>query len=421
MTDSFPAHCLSNDALVALLDVLGANIFAKDLEGRYTFVNASLAQLVGVPREGMLLRKAQDFLDASHSAEVARHDAFVMERGETYEGEESLQLHDGTPRVFWTVKKPLRDIEGRVIGMCGVSTDITDRKAVEAQLREQRQLLDVVLNNIDAYVYMKDENRRYRYINERVALNLGVDAQAVVGKLDSDVVPKDWADKFWALDKKVFTSGQKQSGEEAHDGPDGERRHHWSIKVPVRYEGVPALIGFSTDITELVRLREQLRQQAVTDGLTGIFNRRHFTEVAEKELARARRHELSTTLLLIDIDHFKRVNDQHGHPAGDAVLQEVARRLKADVRQEDTVARMGGEEFAVLMPRTSLPIALRLAERIRAEFDGLQDLVPGVGGITVSMGAASCGGGELKLEKLYAQADQHLYQAKQDGRNRVCW
>ena len=408
-------------ALAQLLDTVGACVYAKDLEARYSYANALALEALGLRLEQLLGSDAADHLTPEAALGIAQQDLRVLHLGETVACEEIWQPRDGgAPRTFWTVRRPLHDDAGRICGLCCVATDISDRKAMEAQLVEQRQLLDVVLNSIDAYVYMKDERRRYRYINDKVARDWGMKPEEVVGRLDREVLPPELADRFWAVDRQVFQAGRAVGAEETHTAADGSLRHHWSIKVPVRYEGLPTLIGFSTDISELVQLREQLRQQALSDGLTGLCNRRHFNELAEKELARARRHRHSTALLMLDIDHFKRINDAHGHPQGDRVLQRVAELLRQQLRREDTAARVGGEEFALLLPRTDREAAQVLAERVRLAVRGLTELLPGGSGISCSLGVAICAQGDDRLEQLYARADAQLYLAKQGGRDRVC-
>ncbi|MBH9551527.1 sensor domain-containing diguanylate cyclase [Inhella gelatinilytica] len=417
--DDNPAEAFR--ALRVLLDAVGACIFTKDLQGRYTYVNAPMLALIGGPAEAVLGSVADRYVDPDGAARIRADDVRVLQNGEDIEREEvNVLAASGERRVFWTVKRPMRDAQGGIIGLCGVSTDITERKAIAAQLEDQRQLLQAVLNHIDAYVYMKDESRRYRYVNEKVAREWGVSAAQVIGKRDVEVMPLEQAEGFWRMDQQVFETNAPQMAEESFVGPDGAITYHWSVKVPVNYEGSRTLIGLSTDITELVQLRERLRQQAITDGLTGLFNRRHFNEIAEKELARARRHQHATTLLMLDIDHFKSINDRFGHPMGDAVLQRVAQVLQAQLRREDTPARVGGEEFAVLLPRTDREAACVLAERIRAALSQDRGVLPEGLGLTASLGLAVSEGGHTKLEQLYAEADALLYQAKQTGRDRVC-
>jgi two-component system cell cycle response regulator len=168
------------------------------------------------------------------------------------------------------------------------------------------------------------------------------------------------------------------------------------------------------------RLYEQAERLATTDGLTGLVNRRTFNAQLERRLREAQRYGRPLSLVLLDIDHFKKVNDGHGHPAGDAVLRGVARIAQSQARDADIVARYGGEEMALVLPETDARGALAIAERIRLAVEKAQH--PTEAGplrVTLSAGVATWpGGGELP-EDLVASADKALYRAKQSGRNRV--
>ncbi len=169
---------------------------------------------------------------------------------------------------------------------------------------------------------------------------------------------------------------------------------------------------------------ERLKLAGLTDGLTGVHNRRYFESRCLEEVQAARRSGLPLVCLLLDVDHFKRINDTHGHPAGDAVLRYVARLIRAQLRGSDVVARYGGEEFVLLLPGTPLPAALETAERIRRVI-AAQTMPVSVSEplrITVSMGAAALLPGDdpaALAADLVQRADQALYAAKQGGRNRV--
>jgi diguanylate cyclase (GGDEF)-like protein len=169
------------------------------------------------------------------------------------------------------------------------------------------------------------------------------------------------------------------------------------------------------------RYHEELYQLATSDPLTGLYNRRQFQELMEKEILRATRSERPLVLALIDIDHFKAINDRHGHPGGDGVIREMARLLRENARAEQLIARIGGEEFAVAYAEESLADATAAAERLRTlverhAFD--------VGGepvrVSVSIGVAQWRHGTGGLSELMRAADAQLYGAKRAGRNRVC-
>jgi len=164
---------------------------------------------------------------------------------------------------------------------------------------------------------------------------------------------------------------------------------------------------------------EQMEKMAITDGLTGVLNHRTFQTRTDEALAQAKRYGRHCSIVLVDVDHFKSVNDTHGHPAGDRVLQGVARILKQQARDTDIVARYGGEEFAILMPETDARGARVIAERIR-ECVGSSPFSTEVGTlkVTVSLGLATCPADGTEKKQLIDLADQALYQAKRQGRNR---
>jgi len=176
-----------------------------------------------------------------------------------------------------------------------------------------------------------------------------------------------------------------------------------------------------TEIEKRVEIEAILQKYATTDALTNLLNRRHFFELADKELSRAKRYQLSFSLLLIDIDNFKTVNDKHGHLLGDHILQLVARCIKQNSREVDIQGRYGGDEFVVLLPETdqsyAKSITKRLFQIIPAELEKLEEInFP----VTLSIGIANFSGeSDITIDTLFDRADQALYQAKDSGRNQV--
>lgn len=186
-----------------------------------------------------------------------------------------------------------------------------------------------------------------------------------------------------------------------------------------RVDCVPNVSGYYVlilhDITEQKKVEEQLRYLATTDGLTGLWNRRYFTERFEQEVERARRYGQPLGLIVCDVDHFKRVNDTNGHAVGDKALQHITSIMKKSLRQVDVLGRIGGEEFAILLPNTNLIEAVQLAERLRKHVEkhpfchGADQIQ-----LTVSLGVTGHSGSVDEMLKL---ADDALYEAKAKGRN----
>ena len=173
--------------------------------------------------------------------------------------------------------------------------------------------------------------------------------------------------------------------------------------------------------SELHQVMQELREQTITDPLTGLYNRRYLRDVLTRELMRAKRKKSPLAALMVDLDHFKRINDSLGHEAGDAVLREVGALLKRSVRGSDIVCRYGGEEFALLMPDATLESAQRRAEEIRAAIRRLEPQFQGksAGSLSTSVGVALFPNHAGETESLLAKADEALYRAKGEGRDRV--
>jgi diguanylate cyclase (GGDEF)-like protein len=166
---------------------------------------------------------------------------------------------------------------------------------------------------------------------------------------------------------------------------------------------------------------EEVFRLSTTDGLTQVLNRRYFMEQLGRELARARRYHRPLGLILLDVDHFKQVNDEHGHLAGDHLLKQLAALLRGNLRQEDLIGRYGGEEFVVALPEIDGEGATRLAEKVRRLVQDArprfeEDEIP----VTVSVGVTALADDMDDAEALLRAADERVYQAKRDGRNRVC-
>jgi diguanylate cyclase (GGDEF)-like protein/PAS domain S-box-containing protein len=414
-----------NDIKSEVLDSIDSFIYTKDLSGKYTYANQALLNLFEKKLTEVIGYDDSHFFDLVISRQLQINDDLVMNKAIRVESEETnfIKAKNET-RLYKVVKKPLYKSDGSVNGMSGISTDITAEKKLQEQVNNQSYLLDTMLNNIDAHIYVKDCERTFLYVNSRVAKLFGDKAENIIGKKDTEILSKEVAEHFYQSDKQVFEKNQKQVIEEVTHSESGDTLHYISTKIPFHQPNkLPALIGFSSDVTELFKLKEEFRKLANTDPLTSLHNRRFFTEQAEKEYHRARRYSLSLTLFTIDIDHFKSINDKFGHPAGDKVLIEVAKQLKATLRQTDILARIGGEEFSILLPETSTQAGMVLAERIRKEQDKLIIIGDWQGEIklSVSIGVSSFLSDDESFDAMFSRSDKALYQAKNYSRNKVMY
>lgn len=198
--------------------------------------------------------------------------------------------------------------------------------------------------------------------------------------------------------------------------------YFWVMISAVKMEwfGDPVVMVAINDISARKSMEEELQRLATTDFLTGIFNRRQFFMLGKQEIERSRRYDRPLSFILYDIDHFKKVNDTFGHQAGDAVLKKITMAVHAQLRTNDIEGRVGGEEFGIILPETSVAEAIVLAERVRAIIENLKiKFGESVLHITASFGVTGLEAEDKSLDQIFKRADHALYEAKNAGRNRV--
>ena len=189
---------------------------------------------------------------------------------------------------------------------------------------------------------------------------------------------------------------------------------------PLYWEGLPVINIVFNDITPLKQKEQQLYILSTTDSLTGAFNRRYFMDAASREFSFHVRHQEPLTVLVMDIDHFKRLNDTYGHAIGDEAIRAFVNGCLGLLRREDVLGRTGGEEFGVLLPRTGSEGAIAMAERLRLAIEAIELPFGGTHiAFTVSIGVGDARDGDASVEAVLLRADRALYEAKAKGRNRV--
>ncbi len=295
---------------------------------------------------------------------------------------------------------------------------------------DELAMLRTLVANLPDPIYAKDTRSRFVLANDAAAKNMGAERGAdLVGKTDFDFFPKELAAGFFEDERRVLVSGHPQvSKEEVISDANGETRFLLSTKVPIfDAAGKPAgLVGVGRNITarktveaELRRVQEELEFKATHDSLTLLLNRGAILDMLAREVSRSVRSGGSLAILLADVDHFKNVNDTHGHPIGDDILREVARRLLGAVRAYDLAGRYGGEEFLIVLPDCGASDALARADQLRAAI-AEQPMLTAQGPIStaVSIGViVAQDWGQPTSETILREVDNALYAAKASGRN----
>lgn len=416
-----------------------AIVSMADVSGRITYVNDMFCQVSQYSREELLGQDHRLLNSGYHPKSFFVALWQTIAAGQVWQGEVCNRKKNGDTYWVATTIVPFVDSTGKPERYVSVRTEISAIKQAEAVLREDqarlekmvaartreleesRLLMQSITSAAQDAIVMIDDSACTTYWNEAAERLFGYRREEVMGRaLHALIAPESARDAH----RQAF--GQFiQSGEGERVGKTTEllarRADGREIPIEISLSAVQVgghwhAIGIMRDISEHKRMEDMLRAQATTDPLTGIHNRRKLNEMMALEQARCTRYHVPFTLVLFDIDHFKHVNDTHGHPAGDAVLKALAELVGANIRNSDLLARWGGEEFAVLASACNLSCVRLLAEKLRHLID-IHDF-PAVGHVTCSFGVAEFQPGESP-EAFLTRADAALYRAKQQGRNRV--
>ncbi len=469
----------------AVAECLREGLLITDPEDRVIYANERMAELSGYGIAEMAGRPAHElFLPPEDwPLALARNQRRMQGVAEEY----SLQANrrDGSRWRATVSAAPLQDANGVIIGTLGVVMDTTERyrseEALQTMIGSRERLIAELRSNLtrtealyqlgrsltsleslDALLQKVVDSAATALPADRVSvIILDVVAQRVRqvvrgGSGRDQVEDVDFAELAqgltgWVLREQQPALSPKESPDLREGARARQRRtdtvcgaimvapliHREQVFGTITAINRPDERDFTADDLELLvtmasqaataianaHLFQEVQEQAITDSLTGFYNRRGFFTRGDRALVRAALEGRPLALIMLDIDHFKHINDRYGHAAGDAVLRAVAARCQANTRTSDLLARLGGDEFALLLPHASLALARQIAERIRAAVaDNPITTATGVVAVTLSLGVALPADGDTGLEALLIRADNALYTAKAAGRNRVmCW
>jgi diguanylate cyclase (GGDEF)-like protein/PAS domain S-box-containing protein len=290
-----------------------------------------------------------------------------------------------------------------------------EAELLQANERRYRALIE----NADDIICVLDPDGTVTYESSNTLRLLGYPSTALVGRRFRELVPTDCAPKACALlEHAMAQPGRPISGEMRLLAGDGSFREFEAIATSMLHDpAVGGIIVNLHDVTERKALVAKLEAMSETDVLTGLVNRRGFLKRAEQELARSRRSNLPLTVVMVDVDHFKRVNDRYGHAAGDLVLSMIAEQCRSVMREVDIIARFGGEEFVLLLPDTTVAAGHTVVSRLgRAIAAAKVATIKGEVSVTASFGLAAVDP-DGDLESALRLADEALYEAKHAGRD----
>ena len=411
--------------LDALLENTTSIVFVKDTNRRYVRASEELARALGLgSEEDMTGKTDEELLGEKLSALYGETDEQVLKNGVLCLDQlEPLSDH-GTDNRFSSISKyPLRDENGEIVGLLGIGRDVSARFALEEEKERREQtarLFDYVFEaDIDEDQLISSECGRGFERWDPAKKRTFTEA---VAELSSRFTQRDYSSEIrerYAPEnlKQLYAGGVTEFSHISYINTNSDI-YRW-VEVTTRLyfskvSGTLRLTAYLRDADSEVRAREALKLKASTDSLTGLLNRKCGVErISDCIAERGRQH----AMLFIDLDNFKKINDERGHPVGDEVLQEISKRLAALFRESDVVARAGGDEFLILLKNVSSRVIIE--SKAKEIFASLARPCAhgGMLGVTCSIGAVICTGEGQSFDELYKIVDETMYQAKQAGGN----
>ncbi|TWA68031.1 PAS domain S-box-containing protein/diguanylate cyclase (GGDEF)-like protein [Azospirillum brasilense] len=395
-----------------LFETLPVPVFVKNAAGEYTDCNDAFERYTGLERRSIVTKTASAVMDPRIAEAHADQDRELTVTWGQRSYEEAVPFVGGTTRLSSLTKAVFCDSAGNLGGIVGVIHDLT-----EGLPSEERLQAILEQSPIGVSVSRRDDGKII-FVNTRFAELIGLTREDLIGRQARDYY-LDRHQRERVIDR-LRSFGSVTNMEVQFRRADGSS--FWTLFTVNQavIQGVQVNLAWIYDYTDRRNMEEALRDMASRDPLTGIYNRRSFMELARSQLARAHRFNEPLSVFVLDVDHFKRINDSYGHATGDDALRMVAGGCQAILREYDILGRLGGEEFVVVLPGATAEESRVVAERVRRHLSRMA--IPGPEGrfhLTSSIGIAALDSAYDTLEKAIHRADLALYRAKREGRNRV--
>ncbi len=402
--------------LNAILEAIPLTLFVKDAgELRYVRFNRAGEALVGQPREALIGKNDYDFFPKKDADLFTARDREVLASGEEADIPEEVIETPGGRRIVHTRKVAITDEKGTPIYLLGISEDITERKAEEARLRQAATVFESTAEGI----LITDPDANIVAVNPAFTVIVGYHEDEVLGQNPRMFRSGRYDESFYAtMWSHILQQGQWQ-GEIWNRRKNGEAFPVWETISAVRNpEGeIIHYVAVFSDISRIKQTEEQLLYLANHDPLTNLPNRLLLRERLDHALKVARREGETTAVLFLDLDRFKEINDSFGHAAGDSLLCKVADILSHQLREVDTVARVSGDEFVILLENTQIGAAAKIAKKLQSALAEPMTVGEHEVSVNASIGIAMAPKDGDDADILLKNADAALYRAKERGRN----
>ena len=406
----------------AMIETIQDGYFEIDLNGKYTFVNDVICQHLKYSREELIGHSPKLYQSPENLKKNVAAFNKVYETGKPVNSfEMQVTRKDGTIQISEVSISLIRNTQGKPIGFRGISRDITKRKQMEETIRESEERYRTIIEEMEEWYFETDLTGNITFFNDIFANVLGYSQKELTGMNFRDFIKKEDSDSVYRLFNQVYKTGKSTKNFPYKfvrlDGTVTSAE----FSIFPKWDKEAKIAGFrgvGHDITERKRAEERIQYLATHDGLTGLPNRVMFSQLLNHAIQAARRYKRQFAVFFIDLDRFKIINDTLGHEAGDQLLQEIATRFRQTLRAVDVIARMGGDEFVILIEEVSdLSQVATVAHKILATAIKPIMIMGEECRVTASIGISSYPKDGEEEQSLLKNADIAMYFAKEEGKN----
>lgn len=412
----------SEEKYRTILEKMEEGLFELDLKGNITFVNDAECRKLGYSREeltGMNYRQFQDENTAKKTRQIF---------SEVYKKEEPIQLLDveiirknGSKAFNEISVSLLKDKQGKATGFRGISRDVTVRRQMEEMIRQSEEKYRTIINEVDEWYFEIDLAGNVIFVNDAIVRSVGYPPERLIGLNYKSFTSEERSGEVFKIFRQVYETREPiKNFPYEFVLPDGKITF-FELSVFPKLDDQGKVVGFrgvGHDVTERKRTEEQLNYIATHDLLTGLPNRMLLMDRLKMATAQAKRNAQKLALMMLDLDNFKNVNDSLGHMVGDKLLKEISLRLTGRLRQNDTICRLGGDEFIILLPaiervEDAVEVAKIILESFEQSFICNDHLINS----SISIGIAIYPDDAQDIDVLMKNADMAMYYVKAHGRN----
>ena len=412
----------SEEKYRTILEKMEEGLFELDLKGNITFVNDAECRKLGYSREeltGMNYRQFQDENTAKKTRQIF---------SEVYKKEEPIQLLDveiirknGSKAFNEISVSLLKDKQGKATGFRGISRDVTVRRQMEEMIRQSEEKYRTIINEVDEWYFEIDLAGNVIFVNDAIVRSVGYPPERLIGLNYKSFTSEERSGEVFKIFRQVYETREPiKNFPYEFVLPDGKITF-FELSVFPKLDDQGKVVGFrgvGHDVTERKRTEEQLNYIATHDFLTGLPNRMLLMDRLKMATAQAKRNAQKLALMMLDLDNFKNVNDSLGHMVGDKLLKEISLRLTGRLRQNDTICRLGGDEFIILLPaiervEDAVEVAKIILESFEQSFICNDHLINS----SISIGIAIYPDDAQDIDVLMKNADMAMYYVKAHGRN----